>query len=56
MELEVRSLVQLRVCMSRAYDVCKNRLKAGKKCKVNVGLRQGYVMSPWLCNIFIDGW
>ena len=22
---------------------------------VNVGLRQGCVMSPWLCNVYIDG-
>ena len=22
---------------------------------VNVGLREGYVMSPWLCNVYMDG-
>ena len=22
---------------------------------VNVGLRQGDVMSPWLCNLYMDG-
>ena len=22
---------------------------------VNVGLRQGYVMSPWLFNVYMDG-
>jgi hypothetical protein len=29
--------------------------KLGRKFKVDVGLRQGCVMSPWLFNIFIDG-
>jgi hypothetical protein len=29
--------------------------KLGRKFKVDVGLRQGCVMSPWLYNIFIDG-
>ena len=23
---------------------------------VNAGLRQGCVMSPWLCNVYMDGW
>jgi hypothetical protein len=29
--------------------------KLGRKFKVDVGLRQGCVNSPWLFNIFIDG-
>jgi hypothetical protein len=29
--------------------------KLGRKFKVDAGLRQGCVISPWLFNIFIDG-
>jgi hypothetical protein len=29
--------------------------KLGRKFKVNGGLRQGCVISPWLFNIFVDG-
>ena len=29
--------------------------KFGVWCPVNVGLRQGCVMSPWLFNVYMDG-
>ena len=26
-----------------------------EELQVNVGLRQGYMMSPWLFNVYMDG-
>ena len=40
--------VDSRVCVQVGNDV-------SQRFPVNVGLRQGCVMSPWLFNVYMDG-
>ena len=41
--------VDSRVCVWVGNDV-------SEWFPVNVGIRQGCVMSPWLFNVYMDGW
>ena len=40
---------------SRACYTVRAGIDASECLSVNVGLRQGLVMSPWLLNVYVDG-
>ena len=44
---------EIKACYKEA-NACA-RVDGGPSFPIEVGLRQEYVMSPWLFNIFIDG-
>ena len=55
MELEENCYKQFRVFMSTVEHVFGWEMMRVSGFQLNVGLRQGCVMSPWLFNVYMDG-